>query len=70
MTLGHHPKLWKIFVTITLRKPGKPDYTIPKAYRPIALEETMAKVLESVLARRLATIAERERALPANHFGS
>ncbi|KAJ7670466.1 hypothetical protein B0H17DRAFT_848559, partial [Mycena rosella] len=50
LKLGYHPKLWKIFITITLRKPGKPDYTIPKAYRPIALEETMAKVIESVFA--------------------
>jgi ribonuclease HI len=64
-----HPRIWKVFITITLRKPGKPDYTIPKAYRPIALEETMAKVLESIFARRLASYAEREHMLPANHFG-
>jgi hypothetical protein len=53
--LGYHPKLWKIFIMITLRKPGKPDYTIPKAHHPIALEKTMAKVIESVFTRCLAT---------------
>jgi hypothetical protein len=51
MALGYHPKIWRIFITVTLRKPGKPDYTIPKAYCPNALEETMAKVFESVLGR-------------------
>jgi hypothetical protein len=57
------------FTTITLRKPGKPDYTIPKPHHPIALEETMDKVVESVLARRLATCAEQEGLFPPNHFG-
>ncbi|RDX39892.1 hypothetical protein OH76DRAFT_1317524, partial [Lentinus brumalis] len=51
--LGHHPAQWKFFTTITLRKPGKPSYLIPKAYRPIALEDTSSKVVESVVARRL-----------------
>jgi hypothetical protein len=49
--LGHHPHPWKFFTTIMLRKPGKPDYTVPKAYRPIALKDTMSKVTESIIAR-------------------
>lgn len=49
---------WKVFGTITLRKPGKPDYSIPKAYRPIALEDTVSKVLESVVAKRLMHLVE------------
>nr|VWP02665.1 Acyl-CoA ligase AFT1-1 (EC (AF-toxin biosynthesis protein 1-1) [Ganoderma boninense] len=40
LQLGHHPAQWKFFTTITLRKPGKPSYLVPKAYRPIALEDT------------------------------
>ncbi|THH18945.1 hypothetical protein EUX98_g8873 [Antrodiella citrinella] len=69
LRLGYHPRLWKTFTTITLRKPGKPDYMIPKAYRPIALEDTMGKVIESVMAQRLATMAEQYNLLPLNHFG-
>jgi hypothetical protein len=34
-------KLWKVYTTVMLRKPGKPRYDIPKAYRPIALLNTM-----------------------------
>ena len=67
--LGHHPAQWKFFTTITLRKPGKPSYLVPKAYRPIALEDTSSKVAESVVARRLAALAEEHGLLPANHFG-
>jgi len=34
-------KPWKEFITVILRKPGKPRYDMPKAYRPIALLNTM-----------------------------
>ena len=69
LALGHHPAKWKFFTTITLRKPGKPSYLVPKAYRPIALEDTSSKVVESVVARRLAALAEEHDLLPPNHFG-
>lgn len=39
--LGHHPKQWRSAKIIVLRKPGKPDYTIPGAYRPISLLNTL-----------------------------
>ena len=61
--------MWKHFKTITLRKPGKPDYSIPKAYRPIALEDTLSKVVESLMARKLAMLAEQYDLLPPTHFG-
>ncbi len=67
--LGYHPTAWKTFTTITLRKPGKPSYLIPKAYRPIALEDTSGKVMEAVVARRLAALAEQHGLLPTTHFG-
>ena len=62
-------KLWKSFTTIVLRKPGKPRYDIPKAYRPIALLNTMWKVLTAVIAEQLTHTAELHHLLPANHFG-
>lgn len=69
ITLGYHPSEWHVFTTITLRKPGKDDYTIPKAYRPIALEDTISKVIESVIARHLATLAEEFGLLADHNFG-
>ena len=62
-------KPWKSFTTIVLRKPGKPRYDIPKAYRPIALLNTMWKVLTAVIAEQLTHTAELHHLLPANHFG-
>lgn len=50
LRLGYHPSLQKVFTTITLQKPGKDDYSIPKAYRPIALEDTISKVIETCFA--------------------
>ncbi|KAI1783628.1 reverse transcriptase (RNA-dependent DNA polymerase)-domain-containing protein [Ganoderma leucocontextum] len=69
LELRYHPSAWKFFTTTTLRKPGKPSYLVPKAYRPIALEDTSSKVVESVIARRLAAIAEQHDLLPPTHFG-
>ena len=42
-----------------LRKPRKPDYSIPGAYRPISLLNTLGKLLEAVIARRLSYLAEK-----------
>jgi len=36
-------------MTIILRKEGKADYLIPESYRPIALENTLSKILEKVI---------------------
>jgi hypothetical protein len=38
---------------VVLRKPGKPNYALPGAYRPIYLLDTLCKLLEAVMARRL-----------------
>ena len=69
LCLSHFLDQWKIFTTITLRKPGKDDYSRVKSYRPIALEETLGKVMEAVVARKVSTLAEQNDLLPANHFG-
>jgi hypothetical protein len=60
---------WREFTTIVLRKPGKPSYETPKAYRPIALICTLAKVLTSIVAENLSQLVEQHRLLPKNHFG-
>lgn len=69
LRLQFHPTEWRNSTTVVLRKPGKPDYSLPKAYRPIALQDTLSKVIESVIARRLSTWAEQYGLLPATHFG-
>jgi hypothetical protein len=54
---------------VVLRKPGKPDYTVPGAYRPISLLNTLGKILEAVMARRLLFWAEKHKLLPDTQFG-
>ena len=51
IALDTYYKPWNEFSTIVLRKPGKPNYETPKAYRPIALIPTMAKLLTSIIAK-------------------
>ena len=60
---------WRESTTVILRKPGKPDYSIPKAYRPIALLNTTAKILTAIIADRTSYILESHNLLPATHFG-
>jgi ribonuclease HI len=67
---GHFPSIYKKTLTIVLRKPNKPDYTKPNAYRPIALECTIGKLLESIVTELLSYLIETHDLLPANHFGA
>jgi hypothetical protein len=69
LDLGRIPKEWKTARIVTIRKPGKADYTVPKAFRPISLLQTISKGLEAVVAARLSYLTERFSLLPANHFG-
>ena len=48
--LGHYPKIRKTTTTVALRKDSKADYSLTNSYRPIALENTIAKVYEKLLA--------------------
>ena len=68
LDLGCVPKLWRTAKIVALKKPGKSDYTLPKAYRPISLLSTISKGLESIVAARLSYLAERYSLLPTNHF--
>jgi hypothetical protein len=53
-----------------LNKPKKPDYTIPKAYRPIALMECAGKLLEKIVAKRINSDIQRYDLLPMTQFRS
>ena len=56
--------------TIVLRKPSKLDYSDPGAWRPIALLSTLGKVIETLVAHWLSSLAERQGLLPDNQMGN
>ncbi len=57
-------------ITVVFRKPGKPDYITAKAYRPIALLNTLGKALKFILTKRIIYLAETYGLLPHNYFGA
>ena len=61
---------WNKLITIVIRKPGKPNYKAPKAYRPIALISTLAKLLTAIVAENFSNITETFKLLPNNHFSN
>jgi len=66
---GYHPKAWRKAVAVVLRKPNKPDYSNPRAYRLITLLECFGKILEKIVARRLTFLAGSLNLVPDNQFG-
>lgn len=60
---------WRRFTTVVLHKPGKPSYSTPKAYWPIALLNMTCKLLTAVVAERTTYLLERHQLLPSTHFG-
>ncbi|CAG7855244.1 SubName: Full=Uncharacterized protein {ECO:0000313/EMBL:CCA77710.1}; Flags: Fragment [Serendipita indica DSM 11827] len=50
-------------------KPGKPAYNIAKAYRPIALLNTLGKLLLALMAEDLTYMSEHYALLPHSQFG-
>jgi ribonuclease HI len=69
LTTGYYPKAFKHSCTVALRKPGKDDYTLPKSYRPIALLNTIGKILDAIIARRISFAVEMHGLLPGEHMG-
>ncbi len=70
MEEGTLPRQWRHAKIIPLKKPGKEDYTIAKAWRPISLLATLGKLMESVVAQRISHAVETYGLLPTNHFGA
>jgi len=48
---------------VILRKEGKVDYLIPGSYRPIALKNTLSKILEKVIVDYIVDIVEEHALL-------
>jgi hypothetical protein len=63
ITNNYHPKCFKKATGVILKKPqsAKPpyrNYALPKAYRIILLLNYLTKVMEKIIARRLAVMAK------------
>jgi len=54
---------------VVIPKPNKPDYSIPKAYRPVALLNCLGKILEKMMAGRLAYLSEAHQLLHKDQIG-
>ena len=52
-----------------MKKPSKPDYSLPKAYRVISLLNCLGKVSERILAQRLSYLAETTNLLHESQIG-
>ncbi|TFY80336.1 hypothetical protein EWM64_g3674 [Hericium alpestre] len=69
LRLGHWPKQFKESVTVVIPKPGKPDYSVLKAYCPIVLLSCMGKLMEKVLTKRFQFEATKHLLLHPSQFG-
>ena len=52
-----------------MRKPSKANYAVPKAYCLIALLNTISKVIDAVIARRLSYLVKTYYVLPPTYVG-
>jgi hypothetical protein len=69
LTLGYHPPIWKEAKVVAIPKPDKPDYSLPKVHRPISLLETMSKLLEKAVAKRMQHDIVAHELIHTNQFG-
>ena len=64
----YHPA-WLESLTLVLCKIGKTSYDIVKAYRPIALIDTILKGLSTLGYKDISYLMEKHNLLPATQFG-
>jgi hypothetical protein len=67
--LKWYPAEWKLTSTPVIRKPGRTDYTMPGAWRPVVLSDGYARLLNKCKTEELVANCERLEILPKNHFG-
>lgn len=67
--IGHNPRHFQNSITVALWKDAPRDYRLPKSYRPVALLNTLGKILESIIAARISWAAEEHQLLPKTHLG-
>jgi len=57
--IGYYLRLRRAITTFILRKKGKADYLFLGSYHPIALENTLSKILERVIADYIVDTAKK-----------
>ena len=67
---GTFPRSMKESTTVVVRKERKKDYSLPQSYRPVALENTIAKVIEKIVADRMSEASEENKLLPWTQMGA
>ena len=65
---NYYPAKWKTYKTVVLRKPGKPDYSVPNTYRLIALLDVFAKLLSACVKDIWEHHTEAQNLLPTSQF--
>jgi hypothetical protein len=58
-TIGYYLRLRRAIIIFILRKEGKADYLFLGSYRPIALENTLNKILERIIADYIVDTAKK-----------
>ena len=69
LLLHHWPRHFKKLVSIIIPKPNKPVYDISKVFRPIILLNTLGKLIEKMIVRRLQFDAVKYGILHPNQLG-
>jgi hypothetical protein len=67
---GHYPARFRHARTVVIRKPNKSSYETASAWRPIALLNTIGKLIEAITAQRIKTVAEEHGLLPDTQMGA
>ncbi|KAJ7080901.1 hypothetical protein B0H15DRAFT_735658, partial [Mycena belliarum] len=65
----YEPKDWRVTETIVGRKPGKPDYCVTGAHRPLILSNGHARLRNAAKNLQVAVNAEYYGLFPDNHYG-
>ncbi|KAF8752121.1 Reverse transcriptase (RNA-dependent DNA polymerase) [Rhizoctonia solani] len=69
LRIGYHPSVLRNCVIAPIPKPRRQDMSLPKNYRPIALLETLSKLLEKVITTRITSEAGKHSLIPHSQFG-
>src|SRR5438046_6565173 len=70
ISTGHFPQSYRETIALVLHKPNKPNYTKPNTYHPITLENTIGKVLESIMTEHISYLCETFNLIPKHHISS
>ncbi|TVY59574.1 putative RNA-directed DNA polymerase from transposon X-element, partial [Lachnellula suecica] len=68
--LGHYPERFKRARTVVLRKPNKATYEEAGSWRPIALLNTIGKLVEAITAKRITEAIEQHGLIPNTQMGA